>query len=141
MPQADRRIALLQRVVRLREVEKRRAAARLAEAQGMHGKLLALEGRSAEIAATYSARRDAGTADELARTLQFTAGVQAIRGDTASEARKAGDASRAAMAHLHVAERRQKITADALSARQREDEMRRLSREPAQLARKLKRPS
>ncbi|WP_120077709.1 hypothetical protein [Aurantiacibacter odishensis] len=141
MPHADRRIALLKRVVRLREVEKRRAAARLAEAQGMHGKLLALESRSAEIAATYSARRDAGTAGELARTLQFTAGVQAIRGDTASEARKAGDASQAAMAHLHMAERRQEITADALSTRQREDEMRRASREPTQLARKLKSPS
>lgn len=138
MPQADRRIALLKRVARLREVEKRRAAARLAEARGMHGKLLALESRSSEIVASYSARRDAGTAADLVRQLQFTAGVETIRGDTADEARKAQDNSLAAMAHLHVAERRQEITADALSTRQRAEAARQISRETPKLARKLK---
>ena len=67
MQQGKRRIALLKRVARLREIEKRQAAARLAEAQGMHGKLLALESRSGEIAASYAARRDAVTAGDLAR--------------------------------------------------------------------------
>ena len=140
MQQGKRRIALLKRVARLREIEKRQAAARLAEAQGMHGKLLALESRSGEIAASYAARRDAVTAGDLARQLQFTSGVEAIRGNTASEARKAEQGSQAAMAHLRMAERRQEITGDALSLRLREDEVRRQAHDATQLARKLKRP-
>lgn len=136
-----RRIALLKRVARLREVEKRRAAVQLSEAQGMHGKLLALQDRSGEIAASYSARRDAGDGAALARQLQFTAGLESIRGETAGEATKAEDNSRAAMSQLRLAERRQEITTKSLSAHQREEEIRTSARDTAQLARKLKRPS
>lgn len=141
MQAGKRRIALLKRVTRLREVEKRRAAARLAEAQGMHGKLRALQDRSGEIAASYSARRDAGTGDDLARQIRFTAGVQTIRADTAGETRKAEETSRAAMASLKVAERRQDITASSLEKHQQEEKIRLQAREAAHLARKLKRPS
>lgn len=138
MQAGKRRIALLKRVARLREVEKRQAASSVAQAQGMHGKLLALQDRSGAIVASYSARRDAGTGDDLSRHLQFTAGVQGIRGETTSEAQKAEEAYQAAMSRLRIAERRQDVTAEALSARQREEEMRVQARDAAQLARKLK---
>lgn len=141
MQAGKRRIALLKRVVRLREVEKRRAAARLVEARGTHAKLRALQERSGEIAASYSARRDAGTGDDLARQIRFTAGVQTIRADTAGETRKAEETSRTAMTGLRVAERRQEISASKLEERQRREEIRVQAREAAQLARKLKRPS
>ncbi len=132
---------MLKRVARLRQVEKRQAALKLAQAQGMHGKLAALRDRSGEIAASYSARRDAGDGSELARQLQFTASIEALRGHTASETHKAEQSSHAAMARLHVAERRHEITEETLAAQQREEEMRLAARDAAQLARKLKRQS
>jgi hypothetical protein len=141
MQPGKRRIAMLKRVARLREVEKRQAALKLAQAQGMHGKLAALRDRSGEIAASYSARRDAGDGSELARQLQFTASIEALRGHTASETHKAEQSSHAAMAHLRVAERRHEITGETLAAQQREEEMRLAARDAAQLARKLKRQS
>ena len=141
MQQGNRRIKLLQRVTRLREVEKRQAAVKAAQARGMHGKLLALENRSGEIAASYSARRDAMTGGDLHRQFHFTAGLETIRGETAVETRKAEQSSHAAISQLRVAERRFEITGESLSAHRREEKMRFQSRETASLARKLKRPS
>lgn len=132
------RIKLLQRVTRLREVEKRTATAKLAEAQGMHGKLLALQTRSGEISASYSARKDAGTGSDLSRQLQFTAGVEAIRGATANETRKAEHTTRAAASHLRVAERRHEITSQVLSEQKNVVRSKIEMLETSELARKLK---
>ncbi len=141
MPAGNRQIRLLQRVVRMREVEKRQAAVKAAQAQDMHGKLLALQDRSSDIAASYSARRDAGDGTALGLQLQFTAGLEGIRGNTADEALRAKHSYRAAVSHLRLAERRFEITDENLSIHQREEKMRVQSREATSLARKLKRPS
>ncbi len=141
MQAGNRRIRLLQRVTRMREVEKHQAAVKAAQAQGVHVKLLALESRSSDIAASYSARKDASDGDALRRQLQFTAGLESIRGETAGETRKAEHSSKAAMSQLRVAERRLELTGESLSSKQSEERMRLESREAASLARKLKRPS
>lgn len=133
-----RRIAMLKRIARLREVEKRRAAMQLAQAQGLLGKLTALRDRSGNLVAEYSTRRDAGNGSELGQQLRFTASLAALRGHTAGETAKAEQSSRAAMAHLRLAERRHEITQEAIQARQREEEMRLATRDAPQLARKLK---
>lgn len=138
MPANRRRIELLHRVSRLRELEKRKAAVRLAEAQGLHSKLLALHGRSSEIVASYSSRRDWSTGGDLAGQLRFTAGVEVIRGETANESRKAEDTTRTAMTQLRSAERRHEITAQVLSDQQRAARIAVEKRDAAELARKLK---
>lgn len=140
MQPGKRRILLLKRLARLREVEKRQAARKLATAQDLHDKLLALQHRSAEISASYSGRRDSSVGADLARQLQFTAGVEGIRGETAGEADRAAQTSRTAMSDLRIAERREEITAETLANRQRAEKRDALSREGGQLARNLKRP-
>ncbi|MFB0613811.1 hypothetical protein [Aurantiacibacter poecillastricola] len=119
-------------------MEKRKAAAAAAAARGTHAKLLALQDRSSEIVALYSARRDSASGADLARQLQFTAGVEAIRGDTAGEARKAERSSQASMAALRMAERRHELSDRNLAEQRRAEELQAEHREGAHLARKLK---
>jgi hypothetical protein len=136
-----RRLELLRRLERLREVEKREAERRAADAQDTQSKLSALEARSGEIAASYAARRDATTGADLARLLGFTHAVGRIRRETASEHARAEVLSGEALAELHRAERKREVTSERLSTERRG--LRRLldardaQRDPV-LARKLK---
>ncbi|TIX51532.1 hypothetical protein [Alteraurantiacibacter aquimixticola] len=134
----QRRVELLNRLARLREVEKQAAAQKVAEAQGTHGKLLALQERSGEIAASYATRTESVSGDELARRQQFLAGLEEIRRQTKSESRKAEEHTREAMSRLQAAERRREVTSEKLGAERRAAEIALAARDNPVLARKLK---
>lgn len=119
MQARQRRIDLLHRLGRMREVEKQGAAMRVAEAHGAHSKLLNLRERSDEIAAGYARRNDAGTGAELAGQLGFLTGLDAITRQTEVERRKAMLSSEAAMQGLVLADRKLELTGDRLTAAKR----------------------
>ena len=141
MQKQARRIDLLKRLSRMREVEKQQAALRVAEAEGVHGKLQALGTRSLEIAARYGARGDANDGDALARQMQFLSGLDSIREQTESERQRAEETTQSAMDDLMAAERRRELTTDRLGeerrAAQRLAQSREASTNPV-LARNLK---
>lgn len=141
MPNPHRRIELLHRLARLREVEKQQAALRVAEAEGAHGKLRALGNRSVEIAASYGTRTDAANGAQLARQLHFLCGLEAIRHQTEHERRRAEETTQAAMADLRTAERKRELTSDRLGEERRAADRLAQSREASAipvLARNLK---
>lgn len=140
MQDARRRISLLRRLSRLRQVEKHSAAMHLAQAHGVHGKLLYLSERSGEIASSYAGRTDLASGGELAAQLGFLAGLDTIVRETEAERRKAMQTSEYAMQKLAAAERRLDRTSDKLRAESRAVERALEAREIAanpDLARKL----
>lgn len=141
MPANPRRLELLRRLERLREVEKREAARRVADAQDTQGKLFALGQRSGDIAASYAARRDAATGADLARQLGFLHALGRITEDTASEHRRAEAMSEDALVELQSATRKRDVTSDRRQVEQRaarqQSEARLAGLDPV-LARKLK---
>ncbi len=141
MPKPSRRLDLLHRLTRLREVEKQQAALRVAEAEGAHGKLRLLAERSVEIAASYRSRADAADGATLAQQLHFLSGLEAIRHQTESERAKAHETTQVALADLMAAERKRELTSDRLGQERRSLERQALAREAAAnpvLARNLK---
>ena len=73
----------------MREVERHAAALRVAEAAGLHGKLLTLHERSGQIADAYADHTGTHDAAELAGRLRFVSGLQAILRETEGDRRKA----------------------------------------------------
>lgn len=141
MANPNRRLDLLHRLSRMREVEKQQAALRVAEAEGAHGKLRALAERSVEIAASYRTRADAGDGATLAQQLHFLSGLETIRHQTESERARAHETTQAAMAQLMAAERKRELTTDRLGQERRALERQAFAREAAAnpiLARNLK---
>lgn len=141
MDRHKRRIALLGRLVTLREVERRHAAGHAADAQGAHGKLRQLYTRSGEIAASHAARADAADGAELAAQLGFKAGLNEIMRDTRRAEAEAALAAERALARLREADRRRERVADRLGEERRAADRINLAKESAAsaiLARKLK---
>lgn len=126
------------RMARMREIERHAAALRVAEAAGLHGKLLHLHARSGEIAASYASHENTHDGGELAGRLQFLAGLQAILRETDGDRRKAERSSEEAVAQLRVAERRRDITGERLAAERLAAEKVLAARDNPVLARKLK---
>lgn len=136
-----RRIALLSRLVRLREVERQGAAASAAEAQGAHAKLASLHARSGEIAASHAARADALDGADLSGQLAFKAGINAIMRDTRVAEQEAALLAEAALLRLKEADRRRDRVSDRLKEERRAADRYAITRESAAsaiLARKLK---
>lgn len=141
MDRHKRRIALLGRLVQLREVERRQAASTAAEAQGAHGKLVQLYSRSGEIAASRAARDDAATGAELAGQLGFLSGLNAIMRDTRKAEAEAALAAERALLRLREADRRRERVSERLGEERRAADRTNLAKESAAsaiLARKLK---
>lgn len=137
---ARRRVELLNRLARLREVEKRMAAAEAAEAADAYFKLKALQERSAEIAASYRGRDDWLDGGALARQFAFLDGIAQIRRDTEEQCRKAAEQSAEAQTKVGIAERRREVTHDRLASERRSVDRRaqtRAATESPNLARKL----
>jgi hypothetical protein len=139
---ANRRVGLLKRLTRLREVERQVAVLRVAQAAGLHGQLLHLHQRSGEIAAAYASHEHTHDAADLATRLRFLAGLQAILHETDGDRRKAERSSEEAMSELKLAERRRDVVGERLMAERQAAEKQILSRAnpvPSPiLARKLK---
>lgn len=141
MDRHKRRIALLGRLVTLREVERRHAAGHVADAQGAHGKLLRLSARSGEIAASHAARADAADGGELAAQMGFKAGLNAIMRDTRRAEAEAALAAERALLRLREADRRRERVSERLGEERRAADRTNLAKESAAsaiLARKLK---
>ena len=136
-----RRIALLGRLARMREVERQGAAASAAEAHGAHGKLVRLHARSGEIAASHASRNDAIDGAQLAGQLGFLAGIDAIMRDTRVAEAEAARMAELALLRLREADRRRERVSERLSAEKKAADAAQLVRDSAAsaiLARKLK---
>lgn len=136
-----RRIALLSRLVRLREVERQGMAASAAEAQAAHAKLASLHARSGEIAASHAACADALDGTDLSGQLAFLAGINAIMRDTRVAEQEAARLAEAALLRLKEADRRRDRVGDRLKEERRAADRYAITREAAAsaiLARKLK---
>lgn len=129
---------LLRRLTRMREVERQAAAVRVAQAAGLHGKLIDLHERSGDIAAAYASHEHTHDAGELAGRLKFLAGLQTILRETDGDRRKAEQSSEEAVAQLKQAERRRDIAGERLVAQRQAAEKQLRSRDIPVLARKLK---
>lgn len=138
MSSPRRKLELLRRLARMREVERHAAALRVAEAAGLHGKLLQLHERSGQIAHAYADHAGAPDAAELAGRLRFVAGLQAILRETEGDRRKAEASNSEAVSQLKLAERRRDITGERLAAEQQAAESVLRTRDNPILARKLK---
>lgn len=141
MDKHRRRIALLGRLARMREVERRHAASSAAEAHGAHGKLVALYSRSGEIAASHAHRADAADGAQLADQLGFLAGLDAIMRDTRAAETEAARMAERALLRLREADRRRERVTERLGEERRAAERDNLARDSAAsaiLARKLK---
>ncbi len=142
MPNPDRRIALLRRLTRMREVEQKAAVLRVAQAAGLHGQLIHLHQRSGQIAAAYASHQHTHDAGDLAGRLRFLAGLQAILHETEGDRRKAERSSEEALSELKLAERRRDVVGERLTAERQAAEKQLRSREVPVvspiLARKLK---
>lgn len=138
MPTPRRKVELLQRLSRLREVEKLRAAQAAAQAQGVHHKLLDLQQRSQDIAHQLAARNDAETGADLAHRLRFADGLDAIRRRAAGETHVAAALAREAISDWQQADVRHDRVEDRLLAQRRAMEKSEISSESTSLARKLK---
>jgi hypothetical protein len=142
MRNPNRRVDLLRRMTRLREVEQRAAALRVAQAAGLHGQLIHLHQRSGEIAAAYASHEHTHDAGELAGRLRFLSGLQAILHETEGDRRKAERSSEEALSELKLAERRRDVVGERLVAERQAAEKQLRARDVAGpspiLARKLK---
>jgi alkanesulfonate monooxygenase SsuD/methylene tetrahydromethanopterin reductase-like flavin-dependent oxidoreductase (luciferase family) len=122
----------------MREVERHAAALRVAEAAGLHGKLLNLHERSGQIADAYGDHTNARDAAELTGRLRFVAGLQAILRETEGDRRKAEANNTEALSQLKLAERRRDVTGERLAAERQAAQNALLARQNPILARKLK---
>ncbi|MFC3099929.1 hypothetical protein [Altererythrobacter lauratis] len=138
MAPPDRKAKLFARMARLREVERQAAMVRVAEAAGLHGKLINLHTRSGEIAASYASHEHTHSGGDLAGRLTFLAGLQTILRETEGDRRKAERSSAEAMAALRLAERRRDIAGERVAAERAAAEKQLAAREIPVLARKLK---
>lgn len=138
MSNPHRKVQLLRRLARMREVERRAAALRVAEAAGLHGKLLTLQARSGQIAHAYADHTSAHDAGELAGRLRFVAGLQAILRETEGDRRKAEANNQEAVSQLKLAERRRDVTGERLAAEKLAAQNVLQARQNPILARKLK---
>jgi hypothetical protein len=110
----------------------------VAEAAGLHGKLLHLHERSGQIAQTYADHTCAHDAGELAGRLLFVAGLQAILRETDGDRRKAEANNQEAVSQLKLAERRRDVTGERLAAEKLAAQNLLQARQNPILARKLK---
>jgi hypothetical protein len=138
MSNPRRKVELLRRLARMREVERHAAALRVAEAAGLHGKLLNLHQRSGQIAHAYADHSAASDAAELVGRLRFVAGLQAILRETEGDRRKAEANNSEALSQLKLAERRRDVTGERLAAERQAAQNVLLARQNPILARKLK---
>jgi alkanesulfonate monooxygenase SsuD/methylene tetrahydromethanopterin reductase-like flavin-dependent oxidoreductase (luciferase family) len=138
MSSPHRKVELLRRLARMREVERHAAALRVAEAAGLHGKLLTLHERSGQIADAYADHSETRDAADLAGRLRFVAGLQAILRETDGDRRKAEASNTEAVTQLKLAERRRDVTGERLAAERQAAQNVLLARQNPILARKLK---
>lgn len=128
----------MSRLARVREIERHAAALRVAEAAGLHGKLIDLHARSGAIAASYASHEHTHDGGTLAGRLQFLAGLQAILRETEGDRRKAERSNEEAVAELRLAERRRDVAGERLAAERLAAEKMLAARDVPNLARKLK---
>ncbi len=138
MSSPRRKVELLRRLARMREVERHAAALRVAEAAGLHGKLLHLHQRSGQIADAYADHGGARDAADLVERLRFVAGLQAILHETEGDRRKAEASNNEALSKLKLAERRRDVTDERLAAERQAAQNILRQRDNPILARKLK---
>ncbi len=138
MSNQPRKVQLLRRLARMREVERHAAALRVAEAAGLHGKLLTLHERSGQIADAYADHTGTHDAAELAGRLRFVSGLQAILRETEGDRRKAEASNAEAVSQLKLAERRRDVTGERLAAELQAAQNALFARQIPILARKLK---
>ncbi len=119
----------LQRLERVRAIAKQTAAGAAARAEGTLAQLEALAIRTNDLAADYSARRDAGNGAELRQVGVFARGLQGIR--VATE----GDVARARL----IADRRQLELAAAERRRAAVEE--RVEKQARDVAAKVENPA
>lgn len=115
---ARRKLDLLKRLSRLRQVERMCAATQAAEAQAVHRKLEALHLRSSAVASDLDPCRSAMNGEDFARQTTFASGVQRICNATAEESRKAAQVAQDAQVTLRQAERRHDMVGEQVAAQQ-----------------------
>lgn len=134
-----RKLELLERLARLRKVERLCAATQAAEAQAIHRKLEALHLRGTAIGRGIGVCSLPMSGDEFVRQMAFADGVQRICSATAEEARKAERAAQDALATLRQAGRRHDLVGEQAAAQAARIAHAVEAREATGLARNLKR--
>lgn len=133
-----RKLELLERLARLRKVERLSAATQAADAQAIHRRVEALHQRSTAVASGIGAGRSPVSGDDFARQATFAAGIQRICSTTAEETRDAESAAQDALATLRRAERRHDLIGEQVAAQQSRIAAIVEAREATGLARNLK---
>lgn len=112
MTPARRKLARLQRLARVREVARREAASRAAEAEDVFARIVALDGQTHALARRYEVRGECRDADSLRQLDSFVSGLRAISAETARQIETARSDADARQADLASADRRKSVVED-----------------------------
>lgn len=108
--QAERaKLRRLKRLERVRAIARETAAADAVEAEGTLARLLALAGRTSDLAGSYSGRADARDAFELQQLLRFALGLDQVARATRADSARAQELADHRQAELATAERRRAV--------------------------------
>lgn len=112
MNTAQRKLARLQRLERVRAIARQTAASEAARAESTLAQLQALATRSGNLAAEYNGRSDAVSGADLYRLAIFACGLQSVCGNTRADAVRAQSLADLRQGDLAEAERRRAAVAD-----------------------------
>lgn len=99
----------LKRLERVRAIARETAAVEAAAAESTLARLLALAGRSSDLAGSYAGRADAQDAFALSQLLRFAQGLDQVARATRADSARAQDLADRKQAELAAAERRRAL--------------------------------
>lgn len=115
--QAERaKLRRLKRLERVRAIARETAAIEAAEAEGTLARLLALAGRTTDLADSYAGRADAHDAFELQQLLRFAQGLDQVARATRADSARAQELADRRQAELATAERRRAVVEERAQA-------------------------